>query len=399
VNVLELKSRYLKYMGEHAPIWAPRRPPKLTDYPSAFCFAHNGSSNWFTRRLTRDPWSNEAFSQCARCLRHNVTPDDVNLPFYWVLLGLGWNMFNRRKAIRDNFGFLKEIGLDPSKLKATVWKGGRILGVGIDHSSDPGESFAGKDFDTFLREGLEIPRDVESISAWKECGLNDSQIVELGEGEKLDPSGSGVVHLEGADDFVGIRNGIHYEAGGRYLEIGMTVADAFVKRSSADKAQVAQAALEGDVDSEAFLVRLKAKTIVGGFGVERLAMAVNGNKSVFDVEPYRELATMLAQNGAEDKVAWKAASRIPAVVWLVNDGGNATAGNSKARQAIYRSVLGNVVQDLSASGLDGDDIYLSLFKTVTQFYSQDDDFKSIAGLETVCLDEIKKQKNRMRNKR
>ena len=392
MNVLELKTAYLKYMGEHPPVWINRRPTKLVDFPSPDHFALNGYSQWFARRLTRDPWSSEAFSHCARCMSEMATPGQP--PFFMSLEDVGWNMFDRRKAIKDNLGFIEEIGLDPARLKVSVWKGGKLSGAGLGPASE------GAGFKKFAAEGFELPRDEQSIKAWKECGLNETQIVEIGESEKIDPSGSGTVHLDTNEYFAGIRSGIHYPVNGRYVEIGESVVDQFLKKSAAAKLSVAGAALEDDVDSDRLLLRLKAKTVVGGFVAERLAMALNGSETAFDLAPYRDLEAMLVKLGrgadADRARVHTAVARIPAVIWLVHDGANLPKGNTKTRQAIFRGTLKTVVENMAALNLDSDETYTGLFKQACSFYAQDDDFKSIASLELACLDEIKKQKRRMK---
>ncbi len=401
MNVLELKSRYLRYMGEHSPIWAPRRSGKLIDSQSPYFYTFDASNNWFSRKLVKDPWSSESFSHCARCFSEQDT-NDIHPPLFWMLAGVGWNMFDRRKAIRYNFGFLRESGLDPSRLKVTVWRGGKVTGVGLDASIDPERSFAGPEFDKFRHEGIEIPQDAESASAWEECGLRPNQIVRLGETDTLDPSGSRVIHLDARSSLAGIRNGIYYETNGRYVQIGETCADDFVKRTVFRKMHVAEAAIEGDSSSDAFLLKLKAKTITGALVVEKLAMVLGEYKDVLDVQPYRDLEEVLRGQGtrsASDMAKIDtAAAYVPAILWLANDGAGDGQHNSKARQAIYRNAIKTVIRNISGLRLDNDEIYLRLFKVAGDFYAQDDEYKSVAGVERTCLEEIRKQKNGMKGR-
>jgi hypothetical protein len=391
MNVLQLKDAYLKYMGHHAPIWANRKPSKLVDFPSPAHFASNGYANWFTRRLTRDPWSSEAFSHCARCLNTNASTGQS--PFFMSLEDVGWNMFNRRKVIKDNFGFLREAGLDPAKVRVSVWKGGTIRGAGLDAARVP-------EVERLAREGIAVPMDEESVSAWKECGLADSQIVALGESEKIDPEGSTTVHLNGVDSFAGIRSGVYYLIRGRYVEIGENVVDYFVKQLAAVKMQVAAAALADEATSGLALLRLKGNTIAGGFVAERLAMASNDVDSSLDLEPYRELEISLVKRGpvasADIVRVRNAVACIPGIVWLVNDGAGVAEGNTRPRLALYRGLLKTMIENVRRLGFERDDVYLDLFRQTCAFYAQDDDFRSVSGLETACLEEVKKQSRRMK---
>ncbi len=48
MEILELKSRYLKYMSEHAPIWANRRSGKLTDSNLPHAYPTSGCVDYFS---------------------------------------------------------------------------------------------------------------------------------------------------------------------------------------------------------------------------------------------------------------------------------------------------------------------------------------------------------------
>ena len=137
---------------------------------------------------------------------------------------------------------------------------------------------------------------------------------------------------------------------------------------------------------------------MGGFGAERLAIATNGCKGVYEVEPYGDLeALLIKQSGAGDADrarVRRVAAYVPAILWLVNDGASGAHGASKPKQVAYRNMLKEVAENVAGLQLDHDEIYLELFKTAADFYAKDDDYKSVAGLEATCLEEIKRQKKR-----
>jgi alanyl-tRNA synthetase len=156
-----------------------------------------------------------------------------------------------------------------------------------------------------------------------------------------------------------------------------------------------------DPNDPNFLMHLKARPVPAGFGVERMLMAINGLNSVFEIEPYRTLVQTMLKTGklgeSDRKLVESTSAWVSAIVWLCHDGANLLTNNSmKARRGIYRGTLKDVIQNLRKFGLDREDVYMELFQEVVEFYARDKDYQSLQGVERLCLEEINKQKARMK---
>jgi alanyl-tRNA synthetase len=398
MDMLELKNAYLKFMSDAKPSWEVRQSPKLVDSTFPHCYTISGAVDYFNRKVTQSPLQPDGFTYWVRCFRHYDTPDDTHLPFFWMLLDVDWNLHTRSKAIKDNFAFLEKIGLDRKKLKVTCWQGGKIYSKGINLEADVEKTCTGSEFIKLQNEGFFIARDEEAINTWKECGVKDSQIVECGEIGTLDPSGFDAIMLNAREHFCGVRSEPYYNMNGRFVEIGVYLSEEYIKRTITGN--VIKEAFE-DPNDPNFLMHLKARPVPAGFGVERMLMAINNLDSVFEIEPYRSLVNTMMKRGkladGDRKLAESTSAWISAIVWLCHDGANLLTRNSmKARRGIYRGVLKDVIQNLRKLGLDDDEVYLELFRGVIDFYARDKDYQSLKEIDKLCLEEIDKQKARMK---
>jgi hypothetical protein len=398
MDMLELKNAYLKFMSDAKPSWEVRQSPKLVDSTFPHCYTISGAVDYFNRKVTQSPLQPDGFSYWVRCFRHYDTPDDTHLPFFWMLLDVDWNLHTRTRAIKDNFAFLEKIGLDRKKLKVTCWQGGKIYGKGINLEADVEKTCTGPEFKKLQNEGFFIARDEEAINTWKDCGVKDSQIVECGEIGTLDPSGFDAIMLNAREHFCGVRSEPYYDMNGRFVEIGVYLSEEYIKRTITGN--VIKDAFEDPADPN-FLMHLKARPVPAGFGVERMLMAINNLNSVFEIEPYRSLVNTMMKRGkladGDRKLVESTSAWVSAIVWLCHDGANLLTRNSmKARRGIYRGVLKDVIQNLRKLGLDNDEVYLELFRGIIDFYARDKDYQSLQGIQKLCLEEIDKQKARMK---
>lgn len=397
MNSLQIKKMYLEFMEKRG--WPIRRSGKLVDSTFPHCFTISGAVDWFNTKLASDPFRKEAYVYWVRCFRHYDIPDGIHLPFFWMILDVSWDLYPREKAIIDNFEFFKEMGLDPDKLKITCWKGGKVYGLGINLAADVEKACSGPEFEKMQKEGVFIPRDEEAINAWKKCGIKDEQIIECGELETLDPSGFDAILLNAREHFAGVRSEPYYPVKGRLIEIGVFLSEEYVKKTIALRLNVPQAVLEDDINSDKFLLHLKPRPVPGGFGFERLAMAVNDVSNFYELEPYRTLKEILIREAGIDKerIIEDTTAYITAIVWFVHDGAQFLTKNAeRQRRGIYRKMLKIIIFNLGNLGLDYDDIYLRLFGEAINFYLQDDECQTLQGLEKVCLEEIYKQKERIK---
>lgn len=398
MNTLQIKKMYLEFMKKRG--WLTRKSGKLVDSTFPHCFVFSGAVDWFNWKIANAPFTKEGYAYWVRCFRHYDIPDKTRLPFFWMMLDVSWDLYSREKAIVDNFEFFKELGLDPNKLKITCWKGGKVYGKGINLNADVEKACSGPEFGKMQKEGIFIPRDDEAINAWKKCGIKDEQIIECGEIGALDPTGFDAIMLNAREHFFGVRSEPYYKVKDRFIEIGVFLSEEYIKKTIALRLKVLQEALEDDINSDKFLIHLKPRPAPAGFGVERLAIAVNGFTSFYELEPYRTLKEILIGEGNlgndKEKIVEDTTAYITAIVWLVHDGAYLLTKNAeRQRRGIYRKILRTVIQNLRNLGLDHDEIYLRLFGEAINFYLQDEECQTLRGLEKLCLEEMYKQKGRM----
>jgi len=401
LDAIDIKNSYLQFMEKRG--WPFRKAGTLVDSTFRHCFTISGAVDWFNEKLRNDPYNKEAYVYWVRCFRHYDIPDGIHLPFFWMMLDVSWDFHSREKSIQDNFDFLMKMGLEKEKLRITCWKGGRVFGDGINLSADVEKTCVGYEFEKMQAEGLFIPKDETAIKAWKKCGLRDEQIVEFGEEENLDPSGYDAILLNAREHFAGVRSEVYYPIDDRFIEIGVFLCEEYIKKTVALKFKIPQDILQDDMNGDKFLLKLHPKPVPAGFGFERLAMAVNHVSSFYELDPYRGLIEILIKNSNFEendvnlKIAEESSAYVSALVWFVHDGAQLiTKNRERQKRGIYRKIIKTIIANLRKLNLDGDDIYLELFKKVINFYLKDKECQSLIGLENQCLDEIYKQKGRMK---
>jgi hypothetical protein len=102
-------------------------------------------------------------------------------------------------------------------------------------------------------------------------------------------------------------------------------------------------------------------------------------------------------NDNERKIAESTSAWVAGIVWLCYDGANLLVKNSmKARTGIYRGTLKDIILNLRKLGIDRDEVYFDLFRGIVDFYARDKDYKSLKGIEDLCMEEINKQKARIK---
>jgi hypothetical protein len=146
---------------------------------------------------------------------------------------------------------------------------------------------------------------------------------------------------------------------------------------------------------------LKPRPVPAGFGFERLAIAVNDCSGFFELEPYKSLRAVLTGGREPDegkaKIILDTTAYSTAVVWLVHDGANLLVKNTeRQRRGVYRKLLKTVIRNLRELGMDRDNVYLSLFSEVVNYYLQDEECQTLRGMEKPCLEEIHRQKERIK---
>jgi len=381
--------------------WPVRKSSLLIDSTFPTSFVISGAVDWFNYKIANDPFGSEGYATCQRCFRHWDSPDKTHLPFFWMLLNVSWNLHSWEKVMQDNFDFLTQIlKVDASKLEVTYWEGGKVFGSNIKTEADVDGFCKGSEFQSLKEDGIFIEKDEEAIAIWKRLGIKDEQLIYAG--EKSDSFGRDAVLLNAREHFAGIRSEPYYKfKNGSSFEIGVFLHESHIKKPFALKLNIPDSVLIDSKNEDKFLLRIKPQVKPGGFGLERIAMAANNLESVFELEPYSTMKAFLKQTMDADgdyyreSLAEKITALIPAIVFTIHDGALLLNRSQNQRRSIYRGALKAVIDDLRILDLDVDEIYSKLFEITTSFYLQDEEFFGLKGIETTCLDEIKRQKERI----
>ncbi|MDD4989713.1 MAG: hypothetical protein PHW31_00145 [Candidatus Pacebacteria bacterium] len=373
--------------------WPVRQSEPLIHSTFPHCFVISGAVDWFNRKLKNEPFKNEGYAICQRVFRHFDKPDKTHLPFFIMAIAVSWNLYSRQKVIADNFEFFQSLGLDMKKIKVSYWRGGKIFGKAVRLDADIENLCQGKEWDKLIKEGANIEADIEAVKAWKKCGIEESQFVPCGEVGSLEPSGLDAILLNAREHFAGVRSELYYND----LELGPFLHEVYVKKTIVLRDGIDQDVFEDSLREDKFLLKLKPNVVPGGFGLERLAMAVNDLESVYELEPYCDMKKFLINQGAIDEnLVEQTIAYTPAILWLIHDRAHLLPRTEYQRQSIYRKVIKTVINNLRKLNLDRDDIYLKIFGQSITFYLQDSEFQGIRGLEEAFLGEINLQKERIK---
>ncbi|MDD5738700.1 MAG: alanine--tRNA ligase-related protein [Candidatus Pacebacteria bacterium] len=390
INTIQIKKMYLDFMVKRG--WPIRQSEPLIHSTFPHCFVISGAVDWFNRKLKKEPFKNEGYAICQRVFRHFDEPDETHLPFFIMAITVSWNLYPREKVITDNFEFFQHLGLNLNKLKVSYWQGGKIFGKAVKLNADIEKLCQGKEWNKLVKEGMDIKADTEAVKIWKKCGIKNSQFVPCGEVGSLDPSGLDAILLNAREHFAGVRSELYYNN----LELGPFLYEAFVKKTMAVRDKISQDIFENNLKGDNFLIKLKPNAVPGGFGLERLTMAVNNFNSVYELEPYCTMKNFLInQNVNDEKLIEQTVAYIPTILWLIYDGAHLLPRAEHQRRSIYRKVIKTIIKNLRKFELDADNIYLKLFEQSIAFYLQDEGFQELKGLEGVFLNEINLQKERM----
>ncbi|MFZ5954849.1 MAG: hypothetical protein ACOYT4_00320 [Nanoarchaeota archaeon] len=421
INSKQIQKEYLGYMNSQN--WSIWNSKKLINSTFPTCFVISGAVDWFNKKIIENPLIPEAYVTYQRCFRHFDEPDKTHQPFFWMLLTISWDKYSREKVIEDNYKFATGIlGLKSENLLFTVWQGGNIYGLGINTNEDADieRINQGKEFDNMKKYGINMPRDEEAINAWLSQGIKNNQILEVGELDLI--NNKDAILLNSREHFAGVRSEPYYlnQKTGKYHEIGVFLHESHIKKTFAKRLNVLSQGLEDSLNKNSFLLKLKPKISPGGFGLERLTMAMNEVSDVYEIEPLTTLKDILMNSSNEkpsyiilkdnsttygfehiknldkEKIVENAASYLHCLPWFIKDSAqNLSIKKDRQRTGIYRKVLRTILVNMQSLGCDNYKNYDKLLREVINFYS--DSIERIGDIKQICIREIDNQRKRIDN--
>jgi alanyl-tRNA synthetase len=263
-----------------------------------------------------------------RCIRTNDIEsigDDTHCTFFEMLGTWSLGDYFKEKAIKDSYAFLTRpdyLNLPKEKIAVTVFEG--------DENA---------------------PKDLESYEIWKSCGLDDSQIFFLGKEHNWWAMGeTGPCGPDSEMFFVTDKecdkNCSPACDCGKYIEIGNNVFMQYVVENEGDKPK-----------------ELPSQNVDRGMGLERVVMALNGFKNVYQLDVFRDAISLIKNytdkkylESEQTKKAFRVIVEHLRTATVILGDNNKTMPSNVGRGYILRRLIRRAVRfsreiDLSAEGL------------------------------------------------
>lgn len=340
VNTIQLRKQFKEYMKKRG--YDLISPDSLVSDTFPTCFTLSGGPNFVDRYLkqqNQDPENSVVIQPCHRFWDVENVGDRRHLSFFEMAVTNSFNGVPRDEMYKHHFDFLtKELGLNPNYFTMFVFGGGNCYGT-------------------------DFQPDKKALKIWENLGLTRYSIQR---GFGYSPHHKRLVNSSFVANIVEPVGGPRTEICYGDLEIWTSVLyNTFV---------------DYDKQKNQFNFRpIKESTIATGFGLERVAQAVNGLKSIDEVHP--------TQYSVDSVVS----DHIRGLVFLANDGAFELTGNqNSSKKTLLNRYLKNFIEHLG-----GYDRLLvkDLIAEAVDFYR--DDYSSLTGKEDEILDKIEQRTRRL----
>jgi alanyl-tRNA synthetase len=276
-----------------------------------------------------------------RCIRTNdidSVGDDTHCTFFEMLGTWSLGDYFKEKAIKDSYAFLTRpdyLNLPKHKIAVTVFEGD-------EHA----------------------PKDEESYKIWKSCGLDDEQIFFLGKEHnwwsmgEVGPCGPDTEMFFVTDKPCDNKHCSPACDCGKFIEIGNNVFMQYVVEQDGDKPKP-----------------LPSKNVDRGMGLERVVMALNGFKSVYELDVFRdalEVIKELAQVKYSEKTkkAYRVIAEHLRTTTVILGDNNKTTPSNVGRGYILRRLIRRAVRFAREIELNPTDLQ-KVVEYYINFYKED----------------------------
>jgi alanyl-tRNA synthetase len=328
-NSFELRKKFINFFVEKEHLEVPSVPLTFPDPTLLFVSAGMvpfkpyicGEKNPPKRRIV----------DCQKCFRtvdiEKVGTNARSLTFFEMLGNWSFGDYWKEEAIFWALEFLLDtLKMDKEKLSITVFEGDK-----------------------------NIPEDTETIEIWKKFGIKENKIFKLSKENNF--------WIAGNSGPCGPCSEIYYDLGedigckrkdcqpgcdcDRFLEIWNLVF------------------MEYYLDEKGNLTRLSQKNVDTGAGLERLALVLQGKKSVFETDLFLPIIEELEKEGVKDEKSQKIiADHLKGASFLISEG---VLPSNVDRGYVLRRILRRAVKYLRMLGLSKKCL-ISPIKKVSEIY-------------------------------
>lgn len=247
----EIRQKFLSFFEKHQHLKIAPSPLVPRNDPTLL-FINSGMAplkNYFLAKEEPPQKCLTNFQPCIRTKDIDDVGDRHHLTLFEMLGSWSIGDYYKEKACRLAYDLLVgEFGFDPKKLYMTVYGGSKEKNIECDE---------------------------ESVQAWIKCGVSPDHIIRLGEDNFWGPAGdtgpcgpcTEVFYDTGEEFGPEYKPGLHFDDKGRYIEIWN-----------------AGVFMELNKNADGTFSPLPLKSVDTGSGLERMAMVMNGHKSVYETD-------------------------------------------------------------------------------------------------------------------
>ncbi len=293
--------------------------------------------------------------RCIRTADIEEVGDDTHCTFFEMLGTWSLGDYFKEKAIKDIFEFLTSknyVGLDKSKIAVTVFEG--------DENA---------------------PRDTESYKVYKELGLSEENIFFLPKKENWWSAGdTGPCGPDSEIFLITDKKACGENCSpacdcGKYIEIGNNVFMQYLVEKAGEKPKP-----------------LSQKNVDRGMGLERMVLTLNGYKSIYELDVFKEAIKILEKNTEisyeENKKAYRVIVEHMRTATFILGDKTPTVPNNLGRGYVLRRIIRRTVRFARTLNLD-----ISVLNNLVEHYINyhKEDFKELEDNKQFILNELKKE--------
>lgn len=316
MKTIEVRNKFIKYFEEKGLKFVKPAPiiPKGDD---SVLFTTAGMQQ-FVKYLAgeTDPWGGLIvnYQPCVRTNDIDEVGDNTHLTFFEMLGNWSFGKYFKKEAILMSYEFLIDVLKFPKeKISVTCFEG--------DDNA---------------------PRDLEAAKYWEKAGIPKERIYFFGKEENW--------WIAGDSGPCGPDTEIFYDTGkekcckncnpscdcGKYVEIWNNVFMEYFK------------------DTSGKYTKLEKRNVDAGMGLERMAMIINGYKTPFELDVFKDVIKMLTDEAKEDKKKIEAPKRIIAdhlrsSMMIISSG---VRPSNVDRGYILRRLIRRIVRNLRKLGIN-----------------------------------------------
>ena len=312
MKAIEIRNKFLEYFKSKGHAIIPSAPLIPENDPSVL-FTTAGMQPLVPYLLGETHPAGKRIADYQKCLRTvdiDAVGDNRHLTFFEMLGNWSLGDYFKEESIAMSYEFLtKELGIDPNRLSVTCFKGDN-----------------------------DVPKDMEAFNAWRKAGIPEERIYFYGKEDNW--------WIAGEEGPCGPDTEMFLDTGkpacspdcqpscgcGKYVEIWNNVFMEYYK-------------------SKDGITKLKQRNVDTGFGLERMAMLLQGVETPFDTELFKPIMDRLKELEKIDDIKCRRviAEHLRSSIMVINDGGRPS---NIDRGYVLRKLIRRMTRNLNKLQID-----------------------------------------------